>query len=152
MHTYRLSCTVYNGWTISLNGGFHLNDPYCTCFSSQDKSVQSSSLRNYPNHICIFSFKDLKKGTGGKKEKRKRQRTEEGNPVFYDLRHVNRRAGWLIMIILRDSCAPCSFPISTRKAKPVRKLASQHAAAVCLSDEALIFFFSPRFDIGSQVS
>lgn len=30
--------------------------------------------------------------------------------------------------------------ISSRKAKPVRKLVSQHAAAVCLSCEALIFF------------
>lgn len=136
----RLSCTVYNGWSISFNGVFHPDNPYCTCFSRQDKSVQSSSLQNYPSHICLFSFKDLKKGTGGKKEKRKRQRTEEGNPVFYDLRHVNRRDGWLIMITLCDSCAPYSFSISTRKAKPVRKLVSQHAAAVCLSYEALIFF------------
>lgn len=44
------------------------------------------------------------------------------------------------MIILCDSCAPCSFSISTRKAKPVRKLVSQHTAVVCLSYEALIFF------------
>lgn len=44
------------------------------------------------------------------------------------------------MIILCNSCAPCSFPVSTRETKPVRKLVSQHAAAVCLSYEALIFF------------
>ena len=136
---YWPSCTVHNGWSISNNEDFQLKDPYCTCFSRQDKSVQSSSLQNYPSHSCLLYFKDLKKGTGGKKPKRKRQRTE-GNPVFYDLGHVNRKDGWLIIIILHDSCAPCSSPISTRKAKPVRKLVSQHAAAVCLGYKTLIFF------------
>lgn len=54
------------------------NLPHCR--TTQDTSV-------------FFSFRDLKKDTGGKKKKRKRQRTEGGNPVFYDLRHVNRRDG-----------------------------------------------------------
>lgn len=68
-----LFCAVHHGWSIPLNGGLNLNDPSCTHFSSQNKSAPSSSLHSYPHHICLFSFKGLKKGTGGKRTERGRE-------------------------------------------------------------------------------
>lgn len=131
-HMHCLSCTVHNAWGISLNMNFH--------------QARSSSARKRLSSLCRTTHitsaitsplsKDSKRGTGAKEKKEK---IAEGNLVLIDLRHVNRRDGWLIMITLCNSCAPRSFPITNWKAKAARKLMSQHAAAVCLSYEHWFF-------------
>lgn len=65
-------------------------------------------------------------------ERRKGQRIEEGNPVFCDLSHVNRRDGLLIMVILRGSCSAGTFVYLHLESKTSQEI-GESACCCCLS-------------------
>lgn len=83
-------------------------------------------------HITsVFSLSKAEKKARVAREE-KRQRTEEGNPVFCDLRHVNRRDGLLIMVILRDSCSACAFVYLHQESESCQEI-GESACCCCFS-------------------
>lgn len=118
---------------------FHLSDPYCTCFITGRNHPGFHLAELHKWHLSLLFQKDPKEVQVAKK--RREQSKEQQKVILSWLIYVMLTEGMVDWLWLYwDSCAPRSFPISSWKAKAVRKLMSQHAAAVCLSYEALIFF------------
>lgn len=146
---YWLSCTVIQRMRYFLECGFSFKWPLLYLLHYRKKPSRLPPCRITQVTSVSPLSKRPKRGTGSKKEKRTKQRTAEGNPVLIDLRHVKK--GWLtdydyteILVLLVLSPSPVGR----------QKLSGNWWVSMLLLFVLAMrhWFFSQRFDIGSQVT